>query len=80
MKITEADVTVTEESVRHMVQWRMGRPGSGANTGNARLVIDTDEGISKRGDSEHDVNVADLVERRLHETLVGTNPLLKEDL
>jgi L-alanine-DL-glutamate epimerase-like enolase superfamily enzyme len=80
VKITAVNVEVTEQPVRHQFRWRAGLPGSGTSHDNARLTIETDEGITGEARMNRGKIVADLVDRRLREMLVGCDPLLKEDL
>jgi hypothetical protein len=80
VRITRVDVTVSEEPVRHQFRWRAGLPGSGATNFTARLTIDTDEGVSGVAYASHGRILADLVDQRLREPLIGANPLMKKDL
>ncbi|MGH2531527.1 MAG: enolase C-terminal domain-like protein [Thermomicrobiales bacterium] len=80
MKITAVEVEVTETPVEHVFRWRAGLPGSGTTRINARLTIKTDEGVSGQAHASHGRIIAELVDRRLREMLVGRDPLLKEDL
>lgn len=80
MKISNVTVEVTEEPVRHQFRWRAGLPGSGTSQINARLRIETDEGITGVAESAHGRIIAELVDRRLRELLIDRDPLLKEDL
>ena len=80
MKITGVDVTVDERPVPHRFRWRAGLPGSGETTVTARLTITTDEGVTGVAHASHGRIIADLVDRRLRDLLVGADPLLKEAL
>jgi L-alanine-DL-glutamate epimerase-like enolase superfamily enzyme len=80
VKITDVKVELRDEPVKHIFRWRQGLPGSGSSNLNARLTIETDEGITGTAFASHGTIVADIVERRLRELLVGRDPLLKEDL
>ncbi len=80
MKITAVKVEVTEQPVKHQFRWRVGLPGSGTSHENARLLIETDEGITGEARMNRGRIITDLVDRRLREMLVGRDPLLKEDL
>jgi len=80
VKITAVEVEVREAPVRHPFRWRKGLPGSGTSNIVATLTIHTDEGICGKAESWHGHIVADLVERRLRDMLVGRDPLMKEDL
>lgn len=80
MKITAVEVEVRDEPVRHPFRWREGLPGSGTANIVATLTLHTDEGICGIAQAWHGRIVADLVERRLRDMLVGRDPLLKEDL
>lgn len=80
MKITAVEVSVTEEPVQRPFRWRAGLPGSGTTTVNAQLTIHTDAGVTGVARMSHGRIIADLVDRRLRDVLVGADPLLKEDL
>jgi L-alanine-DL-glutamate epimerase-like enolase superfamily enzyme len=80
VKITAVEVEVTEQPVKHVFRWRAGIPGSGTTQINARLTIQTDEGITGVARSGHGRIIEELVDRRLRELLIGRDPLLKEDL
>lgn len=78
MKITAVEVEVTERPVRHQFRWRAGLPGSGAHRCQAKLTIRTDEGVDGIATASHGRIIEDLVNRRLRDILVGTDPLMKE--
>jgi L-alanine-DL-glutamate epimerase-like enolase superfamily enzyme len=80
VQITRVDVTISEALVRRQFRWRAGLPGSGTTEVAARLAIDTDEGVTGIAYASRGPIVADLVDRRLRDLLVGADPLLKEDL
>jgi L-alanine-DL-glutamate epimerase-like enolase superfamily enzyme len=80
VKITGVEVEVREIPVKHIFRWRAGLPGSGTTRIESRLEIQTDEGLSGVALWGHGRIIADLVERRLRDLLVGADPLLKEDL
>jgi len=80
VKITAVNVVVTEQPVKHQFRWRAGLPGSGTSHENARLLIETDEGITGEARMNRGRIITDLVDRRLREMLAGRDPLLKEDL
>jgi L-alanine-DL-glutamate epimerase-like enolase superfamily enzyme len=80
VKITNVTVDVVETPVTHQFRWRKGLPGSGTSQINAVLRIETDAGITGRAESAHGRIIAELVDRRLREMLVGRDALLKEDL
>ena len=80
MQITRVDVTISEAPVRHQFHWRAGLPGSGTTNVAARLAIDTDDRVTGVAYASRGPIVADLVDRRLRDLLVGADPLLKEDL
>ncbi len=79
MRITGVRVEVTEQPVKHIFRWRAGLPGSGT-TRRAPVEIETDEGITGEARMTAGRIIADLVDRRLREMLVGRDPLMKEDL
>ena len=80
MKITAVEVEVSEQPAPHRFRWRAGLPGSDETLVEARLTIRTDEGVTGQAHAGHGRIVADLVDRRLRDLLVGADPLLKEDL
>jgi L-alanine-DL-glutamate epimerase-like enolase superfamily enzyme len=80
VKITNVTVDVVETPVAHQFRWREGLPGSGTSQINAVLRIETGEGITGQAHSAHGWIIAELVDRRLREMLVGHDPLLKEHL
>jgi L-alanine-DL-glutamate epimerase-like enolase superfamily enzyme len=80
VKITNVTVEVNEEPVKHQFRWRKGLPGSGTSQITAWLRIETDEGITGTAHSAHGRIIAELVDRRLRDILIGRDPLLKEEL
>src|SRR5918993_1853791 len=61
-------------------RWRAGLPGSDPTNISARLTIRTDDGVNGVAYAPRGRIVADLIDRRLRDVLVGRDPLLKEDL
>src|SRR4051794_28291113 len=81
MKITAVDVDLTERPAQHHFGWRKGLPGSDPVERIAKLTISTDDGVTGEVRCKHGAHiVADLVDRRLRDMLLGRDPLLKEDL
>jgi L-alanine-DL-glutamate epimerase-like enolase superfamily enzyme len=80
VKITAVEIEVHEEPVKHPFRWREGLPGSGLANVVATLTLRTDEGICGIAKTWHGRIIADLVERRLREMLIGHDPLMKEEL
>jgi L-alanine-DL-glutamate epimerase-like enolase superfamily enzyme len=80
VRITDVRVELFETPVPRVFRWRAGLPGSGTVNKGAWLIIETDEGITGRARSSHGAIIADLVERRIREMMVGHDPLLKEYL
>lgn len=80
MLITNVTVELIEERVERTFRWREGLPGSGTTRRNAWLRIETDEGITGAALMWHGPIIAELVDERLREMLVGQDPLMKERL
>jgi L-alanine-DL-glutamate epimerase-like enolase superfamily enzyme len=80
VKIIDVKVEVTEQPVKHLFRWRAGLPGSGTSHEQAKLTIETDEGVTGEARMNRGRIIRDLVDRRLREMVVGADPLLKEDL
>src|SRR4051794_4365863 len=80
VKITAVNVEVKETPVKHQFRWRKGIPGSGTSHQNAKLTIETDEGVSGEARMNRGRIITDLVDRFLRDMLIGADPLLKEDL
>lgn len=82
MKITRVDALhVTVPASDPPFSWRDGLPGSGLeDEDGAVLAITTEDGITGYAFDPHGVIVADLVERRLREELVGRDARQREYL
>lgn len=79
MKIVSVDVQlVAEPAVTPAFRWRDGLPGSDPAQQSGWLVLTTDEGIRGYSPCRRGIILADLVERRLREELVGADPLRRE--
>jgi L-alanine-DL-glutamate epimerase-like enolase superfamily enzyme len=81
VKITSVEVRLVDQpSVSPAFAWRDGLPGSeGAHTG-AWLVIDTSDGVRGYAYTRRGRILADLVDRRIRDELVGADPLRREFL
>lgn len=80
MKITAVEVELRDVAAAPAFRWRDGLPGSEPATVQGFLRIDTDEGISGYAQSRRGVILADLVERRIRDELLGADPLAREYL
>ena len=80
MKITDVTVSIIDAEVAYPFRWRAGLEGSGTRTVTSMVTVHTDEGISGSAEAPRGPIVQDLIERRLKPMVVGTDPLLKEDL
>ena len=80
MKITAVEVEVSEQPVTQPFRWRAGLPGSDPINFSTRLTIKTDQGVDGVAYAPRGRIIADLIDRRLRDVLVGRDPLLKEDL
>lgn len=78
MKITSIRVEQQTVPVKHQFVWRKGLPGSGTTFDSARIVVETDEGISGVAYSSHGLVVKEIIERRVEPDLLGLDPLMKE--
>lgn len=78
MRIVDVKVHLIARPAQPQFRWRAGLPGSeGAGIG-AILRILTDEGVEGIAVTHRGKIVADIVERRLRDELIGQNPLQKE--
>ncbi|GAA5202748.1 enolase C-terminal domain-like protein [Microbacterium jejuense] len=79
MKIVSVDVLLSDEPpAEPAFVWRHGLPGSEPARTTAWLVITTDDGIRGYAQCQRGLILADLVDRRLRNDLVGTDPLRRE--
>jgi L-alanine-DL-glutamate epimerase-like enolase superfamily enzyme len=79
MKITAVDVILVEEpAYAPAFKWRDGLPGSEPAITSGWLVISTDAGIHGFAHCRRGHVLADVVDRRLREELVGQNPWHRE--
>ncbi|WP_416978833.1 enolase C-terminal domain-like protein [Streptomyces sp. T028] len=81
MRITSVDVHLADpKDIGPQFKWRDGLPGSERVNTTGYLVIGTDEGISGIAPAARGVILADIVERRLREELLGADALMREFL
>jgi L-alanine-DL-glutamate epimerase-like enolase superfamily enzyme len=79
MKIVSVEVLLSDEPpVNPAFVWRRGLPGSEPARTTGWLVITTDGGIRGYAQSNRGLILADLVDRRLRDELVGADPLRRE--
>ncbi|MDH2393801.1 enolase C-terminal domain-like protein [Streptomyces sp. HNM0663] len=79
MKLVSVDVRlVAEPPVSPAFQWRNGLPGSDSSHTAAWLVLTTDDGHRGYGYCRRGLILADVVDRRIREELVGVDPLRRE--
>jgi L-alanine-DL-glutamate epimerase-like enolase superfamily enzyme len=81
VKITSVEVVLVKEpAVTPPFRWRDGVPGSEPERVEGWLVLGTDEGIVGYGHSIRGVILGDVVQRRLHDELLGADPFAREHL
>lgn len=79
MIITDVEVLLSPQpAVNPPFRWRDGVPGSEPDRVEGWLAIHTDAGITGYGHTRRGVILADLVERRIREDLVGRDALHRE--
>lgn len=78
MRITDVKVHLFEFPAAPSFRWRAGLPGSEPAGIGAYLRILTDEGIEGLAGCHRGKILADIVERRLRQELIGQDPLQKE--
>jgi L-alanine-DL-glutamate epimerase-like enolase superfamily enzyme len=79
VKIVSVDVHLVDEpAFTPQFRWRHGLPGSDGPGVSAWLVLTTDEGIRGFAQCRRGLILADLVDRRIREELVGADPLRRE--
>jgi L-alanine-DL-glutamate epimerase-like enolase superfamily enzyme len=78
MRIVEVKVHLVPTPAAPSYRWRAGLPGSEREGVGAVLRVVTDEGIEGIATTHRGTIVADLVERRLRDELIGQDPLQRE--
>ena len=79
MKITSVDVLLSHEpAASPAFRWRDGLPGSEPAHTAGWLVLTTDEGLRGFAYCRRGVILADIVDRRIRDELVGADPLQRE--
>jgi L-alanine-DL-glutamate epimerase-like enolase superfamily enzyme len=81
MKIVRVDVEMVDlPAVTPAFRWREGLPGSEPARTGAWLRLTTDDGVVGRAWCVRGVILADLVDRRLRQELLGADPFARETL
>ena len=75
MRIVDVKVHLVPTPAMPPYRWRAGLPGSGPAGVGAVLRVVTDEGVEGIATTHRGTIVADLVDRRLRDELIGQNPL-----
>src|SRR5919201_1468674 len=78
MRIVDVRVHLVPAAAAPPYRWRAGLPGSEPAAVGAVLRVVTDEGIEGIATTHRGKIVADLVERRLRDELIGQDPLQRE--
>ncbi len=78
MRIVDVEVHLMPIPAQPAFRWRAGLPGSAPAGMGAVIRLRTDEGVDGLALTNRGVIVADLVERRLREELIGQDPLQRE--
>ena len=79
MKIIDVSVQLVDEpAAEPAFKWRRGLPGSEGPHVAGWLVIQTDEGHIGYAGTRRGVILKDIVDRRIRDELVGTDPLRRE--
>lgn len=79
MKIVSVEVLLSDEPAADPAfAWRRGLPGSEPARTTGWLVLTTDHGVRGYAQCQRGLILADLVDRRLREELVGADPLRRE--
>ena len=79
MKIVDVSVHLVDEGpVEPAFRWRTGLPGSDGSHTAGWLEVRTDEGVTGYAYTRRGVILKDLVNRRIRDELVGTDPLRRE--
>src|SRR5436309_1737690 len=78
MHIVDVKVHLVPTPAAPPYRWRAGLPGSEREGMGAVLRVVTDEGVEGIATAHRGTIVADLVERRLRDELIGQDPLQRE--
>jgi len=78
MRIVDVKVDLVPTPAAPPYRWRAGLPGSEREGVGAVLRVVTDEGVEGIATTHRGKIVADLVERRLRDELIGQDPLQRE--
>jgi L-alanine-DL-glutamate epimerase-like enolase superfamily enzyme len=79
LKIVSVDVHLVDEpAFTPAFVWRRGLPGSDGPAVSGWLVLTTDEGIRGFAQCRRGLILADIVDRRIREELLGADPLSRE--
>ncbi|MFE7712068.1 enolase C-terminal domain-like protein [Streptomyces sp. NPDC057486] len=78
MHITDVTIELVDLPAQPPFRWRSGLPGSEEPVVGGILRIHTDEGLIGEAHTRRGLIVADLVERRIRQDLIGRDPLLRE--
>ncbi|MFE7245239.1 enolase C-terminal domain-like protein [Streptomyces sp. NPDC057582] len=78
MRITDVTVELVDLPAQPPFRWRAGLPGSEPPVVGGILRVHTDEGLVGEAHTRRGLIVADLVNRRIREDLLGRDPLMRE--
>ncbi|MGW9122759.1 enolase C-terminal domain-like protein [Streptomyces sp. NPDC055663] len=78
MRITDVTVELVDLPAQPPFRWRAGLPGSEPAAVGGILRVHTDEGLVGEAHTRRGLIVADLVNRRIREDLLGRDPLMRE--
>lgn len=78
MQITDVTTELVDLPAQPPFRWRAGLPGSEGPVTGAILRLHTDEGLTGEAHTRRGLIVADLVERRIRQDLIGRDPLQRE--
>ncbi|WP_214322690.1 enolase C-terminal domain-like protein [Nonomuraea sediminis] len=78
MRITDVTVELVDLPGQPPFRWRAGLPGSEGPVVGGVLRVQTDDGLVGEAHTRRGLIVADLVERRIREDLLGRDPLWRE--
>ncbi|MFB7758290.1 racemase, partial [Streptomyces sp. NPDC056121] len=78
MRITDVTVELVDLPAQPPFRWRAGLPGSEPAVVGGILRVHTDEGLVGEAHTRRGLIVADLVNRRIREDLLGRDPLMRE--
>lgn len=80
MRITDVEVHLVPTLADPPYRWRAGIPGSEPEGVGAWLRLVTDDGVDGVAFTNRGLIAADVVNRRLHQELIGRDPLLRDHL